>query len=69
MKRSHVYANWNEIYIASNAHPDTWYPEGMPEGLERRIATSVYFPPKKGVKRVRVIQPDPRVLLGGFLPH
>ena len=46
--RGTLLGDWNEIYIASNAHPDTWYPEGMPEGLERRIATSVYFPPKKG---------------------
>jgi len=41
VKGAFVYSNWDHVYITSNRHPDTWYPNLFPDGmspaLERRI--------------------------------
>jgi Putative viral replication protein. len=53
IKGSFVYSNWDHVYITSNNHPDTWYPNRCPDGmtpaLERRITDIVSLTRPEGV--------------------
>lgn len=37
IKGGFTWKQWTTVYITSNFHPETWYPEGLSERLKRRI--------------------------------
>ncbi len=39
VKGSHVYANWDTIFITANEPPDTWYRYGLTPALDRRLTS------------------------------
>jgi len=46
IKGGFTYAEWTTVYITSNTHPDTWYPnmpDEIKQALKRRISKRTHF--------------------------
>lgn len=53
VKHGHSYANWKTVYITSNRHPDTWYPNVDPrvkKAFDRRISSIEFVGDKNELK-------------------